>query len=1014
MMHLFEKSFAPSLATAYGPHLTTALAMAQTHLQIAIAATVPGLPKSESDTPLPRTGSAKARPSSTTSASSPLQKVSSKKTLASSTTIGGRSLSSISQTSLSSRASRILKRAGKTIPKLDFIKASLLEDAEQTISAHLDVLLGDHPCEDLTPSEVEVVITGLLKLSAIARQYYHPLPAARYVLQALQLLQDAPSHFKTNLALSELDASRRLDARLWLRCREAVVIALRDRTDGRFLEKSIGAELGSVRKHCRRAEEEATAFDDAEMSFTFSFFEALSDVSLDREDASILKKFSDLNDVAARIVDPSFSFRRLHVITLLLLGDLHKGVGALAHYKAAERIVFELMGNCGESVVWDELNTNLVSLRNIFLPSLCLVANVKLRLGLCLTRQVAMSPKSLSAAEKSVFVRQMMHAGSNWRASRLMVVHQPVRPNAPPPAVRITALPTEDLADSVIGEKPNPWLYPAVVLSAGLDVACLMAEKDRQLGAVLSLSLGLTERRLACSDGTTHREAVDTLLQAIHLMSATDCNLKLMAKSYLEVALAFLDSSSRPTPDNLASSATENSDVTKSRATSRGRESKAERVRKDRIKELEKEREKEKTAAWIAVRSAYFTRQCHAAVSALFSSSQPETAGPAFTEKDAVALPDFAKLELRGDGGLHLRNIYDASAFENQHHCHLRRSLASLPDLHNIGWTSMLRYVSVLQLSLASLSNGQVPELIASPLALPLVSRLGLLRAFLLEHFQPYACRAVAPSSVKVLHLPYNPLTKLQYPVDGTVLVSEPPPASRSGLLEPVAEEETEDDGEGVRDDGVGVCGENEICFQWYKPILGSDADSSDRVTCFYAINSKSGRVSLALSKVDVVVGQKEVSVKALTDLTGRLRSLLEDLEAKPSEASRLESELGALPETESETECAQLQVKSQPLLGVADTCRIDPQPSESEPGLLRQEAPTEMESSRYVGSRFNKCLAVMASILDNEGKPLSGKIKVEPNSENIQKILALLQLSTGALIKESPELVKFFTFVLT
>eukprot|EP00118_Oscarella_pearsei_P013652 m.110639 g.110639 ORF g.110639 m.110639 type:complete len:70 (+) comp37412_c0_seq2:7339-7548(+) len=53
MMHLFEKSFAPSLATAYGPHLTTALAMAQTHLQIAIAATVPGLPKSESDTPLP-------------------------------------------------------------------------------------------------------------------------------------------------------------------------------------------------------------------------------------------------------------------------------------------------------------------------------------------------------------------------------------------------------------------------------------------------------------------------------------------------------------------------------------------------------------------------------------------------------------------------------------------------------------------------------------------------------------------------------------------------------------------------------------------------------------------------------------------------------------------------------------------------------------------------------------------------------------------------------------------------
>ena len=49
MTHLFEKSLSPSLASLYGPHLTTALALAQARLQVVIASTIPGLPKCEDE-----------------------------------------------------------------------------------------------------------------------------------------------------------------------------------------------------------------------------------------------------------------------------------------------------------------------------------------------------------------------------------------------------------------------------------------------------------------------------------------------------------------------------------------------------------------------------------------------------------------------------------------------------------------------------------------------------------------------------------------------------------------------------------------------------------------------------------------------------------------------------------------------------------------------------------------------------------------------------------------------------
>ena len=96
-----------------------------------------------------------------------------------------------------------------------------------------------------------------------------------------------------SLSQTELDAHRRLDARLWLRCREVLVSALSDKADARFLDDNIRvAELGSLKSHCTSGLEEAKAFGDDEMAVKFQFYQVVSNLSMDKEDESFRKKLS--------------------------------------------------------------------------------------------------------------------------------------------------------------------------------------------------------------------------------------------------------------------------------------------------------------------------------------------------------------------------------------------------------------------------------------------------------------------------------------------------------------------------------------------------------------------------------------------------------------------------------------------------------------------------------------------------------------------------------------------------
>ena len=496
-----------------------------------------------------------------------------------------------------------------------------------------------------------------------------------------------------------------------------------------------------------------------------------------------------------------------------------------------------------------------------------------------------------------------------------------------------------------------------------------------------------------------------------------------MAKSYLEVALTYLDSSSRPIPENLltatagaAAAAGEPNDAATptTAAASKNRESKSERVRKERVRELEKERLKEKLAAWIAIRSAYVAGQCDAAVASLFASSQQDSSCPQFNEFDAVALPDFAKMELRGDDGLHFRNINDVSppAFEANYHCYVRRPLALLPDLKNIGWASVLRYVSVLRLSLAALSTSLIPDVIASPLASRLVTRLLHLRIFLLERYSPYASAANAPTFVKALHLPYTPLAKLQNTTEtraGSVLVSEPQPktatttaaaaasatpaattvsATTAILLETVAEEEEEDEEKDVddsveererissmpptgssavaaaaaKDGGVSTCGDNEICFQWYRPILGggtniktvSSSNHHHQIVCLYAINVKGGRALSYSSKLGLIVGQRKMNIDDVTSLSVNLRKLLAETESK-----QRTTEMD--PGVESEAESVLLESESSSTLDAA--------------AVSKPETNRKWSSGNSLRLSFSDCLVKIASLMDMKDKSLSTQV---------------------------------------
>ena len=139
----------------------------------------------------------------------------------------------------------------------------------------------------------------------------------------------------------------------------------------------------------------------------------------------------------------------------------------------------------GESVVWGELNTTLASLRNIYLPSLSVLSCVKLRIGVCLSQQAVSNPDGLKIFEGTRLSRQTPYL----KTPRFTVLKQPSALSSVMSLV--TGQQHLTIGASTDGKTSSPWLIPAIVCGAGLDIAHVTARQEHQLEAALSFVLGI-------------------------------------------------------------------------------------------------------------------------------------------------------------------------------------------------------------------------------------------------------------------------------------------------------------------------------------------------------------------------------------------------------------------------------------------------------------------------------------------------------------------------------------------
>ncbi|XP_062522580.1 cilia- and flagella-associated protein 54-like isoform X2 [Corticium candelabrum] len=915
MTQLFKKSLSTSLSSLYGKRLTSLLNIGQARLQITIASTVnnspatlnPSLYSSAATSfgPAKRLLSkpvlGRGRHMSTKVASlepvgqgqaaaldhasdviensateSPrlLKKVSLSHSslnswLETPQLADDKSVRSGSQSSMASRASA--QKAVMIVPTMREIKGGLLEEAEKIINIVMQSIIkkfiGQDLCdvlEEIPSSDIELLCHCLLMLSDIANQYDHQAPSSDYVLQAMQLLSDYLSlPDDRNEGLDNVKSTQRLDARLWLRCRLALVHSLD--VDTSLASQSSG--LNDFVAQCKQGKREAKSLGDMEMWLEFAFNLTVSDwIKFDKTSKAV-EGFMEILDRSSRLRKLSPSCQQLVSTSRLFLEDLKmKGpetvidfAASLTSYRKAEEEVFNLIMTHGESIVWDNLNTTLASLHNIYLPFLTLLSCIKLRIGMCLAHQVVSSPDDLKIFDGTRFSQDTPYL----KTPRLAVVHQP---SAVSSVMSTFAAGQQHLmiGGTLDGKsRSSPWLIPALVCGAGLDIARVTARQEHQLEAALAFLFGIIERQLAKNDHLAHREAASVILSAISNTSEADYNLSLTHKAYLEIALTYIESINRPLPESLVNKF----------ETTKGKESKTERVRKERLKEFERERQKEVVAAWTAVRSAAQTAKAASRLSSLLGEGQSDDVLRRLEGKEQSNMPTFSKLMLANQSELRFVNITKLLGNVEHTACHHHSITKLLNDIEcpQVTWIFLLRYVTHLRSSMSRSAQDVLPEASASPgINHRTLTRLAQMHDFLKESCAPYATKCVAPMPTSALNLPYSPLERLYQQGDGMIIV-EPTttqvydPSEHNGrrTVSETAQSATVEN-------AATTAGDNEVCIQWYRTPFGK----LESILCVYALNCKATRVFSSPSKSPMQVGRKEVSATAFGTVSKQLAEL--------------------------------------------------------------------------------------------------------------------------------------------
>ncbi|KAK7102964.1 hypothetical protein V1264_021114 [Littorina saxatilis] len=653
--NILDKRMSSHLATLFGPHLTCHLSLAQSHLFVALAETIPVLPAMEDVIFNTDQSGAKTIPTmsrggkggSRTKAATDDKKEAEDDDI------------SVAATPRFSDSNRL--------PTLELIKGTLLIIADQMVTTISEVIC-DNASHDraglsgLASAELELVVLCRLEQAAIAQQKHHAPMAARTILSALKQLQNSdifrprkaaapqsredaamyerPSSMKGNktgrkgaeVRLVDVESNQfqfqnfqsraRLDPRLWLTCRMALVktlnMEIRGMGEVKGADNKVLTELAECRQYCVEGLKEAEACGDVELQAEFLVQGALLNIMEGRSLEQTVTILEDAVCLLRSISCLSMPAEELLATCIILRTDLEATKPnevptdsptqrTLQAYLQAQDIILGQMEALGERIEHHlpkgqlrHLSVPVSPMENIYTLQVLRLAQLKLRIGHAISRNLA-----------------------------------------------------KDIRNGQVEEGPQvQWGECLGVLSTALEIMQVSMRREASTEVEILLCMGKIQKRLVYQGKYQPRAAAATFLEAIKISFANDHDLGLIRQAYLELAFVYLFSCGgiRVKEGSILESVTGGDSGEESSASTKSsvREKKRWKSKKERsmtkMKEEETESEKERRAAWVAIRCAAATAQAMRARGMMIGDTA--ITAQKVAEKAQRCMPDFAALDM--------------------------------------------------------------------------------------------------------------------------------------------------------------------------------------------------------------------------------------------------------------------------------------------------------------------------------------------------------------------------------
>ncbi|XP_063397833.1 cilia- and flagella-associated protein 54-like isoform X1 [Mytilus trossulus] len=681
---VLDKRLSSSLATLYGPHMTCHLSLAQANLFIKLAETLHVIPLIE-DTLITDSG-AKPYTMSTMSKGglgSRGVKLSTSSAQSRATSKSGKSNDPKKEDeeeadSVQHKHANKRFTASKKPLTQEMIKGTLLAIADQMVGTIAEVIQENaehdkHGLEGLPAAEMELVVLCKLQQAAIACQKHHSAMAARIVMSALKLLkssrlfkkrkeviaqprivsassQERPSSLKSDgtsrrrhmykdvpvsnpenslFQYQNFQSRARLDARLWLNCRQALVkcllIEVRGLGEVKDPETKVLQELADCRQYCIEGLGEAEACGDLEVQADFLYQGALLNIMEGKSQETTISLIEDAIMLLNKVPKLSIPTQQQLVTCMVLKTDLQAAERdndsvlftekTLVQYLSAQQLILKQMETLGEEIqhYYPEgeksfYSTPISPMKNIYISHMLRLAQVKLRVGHAMARNAAKYIRNGTDKDPVVL-----------------------------------------------------WTEVLGVLTTALELSQASVSREANLEAEILFNLGKVERMLVLHGKVQPRKAADTLLQAIKTSFRNDHDLGLMRQAYLEIALVYLFAVGlvilKPNGsleiiqdgmDETASVRPGTMDSVKSKATS----TKSYKSKKDRLSSRAKsgksedmdDSEKHRRAAYVAIRCATAVAQAQRSRMLLIGDTVVTSQPLSETAQDEI--PDFLSLDL--------------------------------------------------------------------------------------------------------------------------------------------------------------------------------------------------------------------------------------------------------------------------------------------------------------------------------------------------------------------------------